>query len=739
MMASSASRPLLLRMRPDLFVETQTYQGREYRVVKDPISLKYFRFEEEEFCLLEMLDGTASPDQIKRRFDFEFAPQKITLQEFYQFTGMLYRSALLVSDSPGQGIELRKRKKKSEQQKIKSALTNVLAFRFKGFDPDRILNKLSVYTNWFFTWPAFFCVLLLGLSACGLLLTQFETFQAKLPGFQEFFAAKNWIWLALVMAGTKVFHEFGHGLACKKFGGQCHEMGVMLLVLTPCLYVNVSDSWMLPDKWKRAFIAAAGMYVELVLASIAVFVWWFSNPGLVNQLALNLIFVSSVSTLLFNANPLLRYDGYYILADLLEIPNLRRKATTILQRTAANWFLGIESRDDPFLPGRRRWAFATYAVCAALYRWVITFSIFWFVYGLLEPYGLKVIGQAIALTALYGLLAVPLIQCYKFFAVPGRFTMIKRARAIASAAIAAALIGFILLLPVPHHVYCSFYLQPENAHNVYVDVPGELTEIVAVPNQPVAAGEVLIKLNSDALREQLVDLKGEYDVALARLTANKSAASIDKIAAGRTRILETEAATALQRWQQRQNDLEKLTVRAPVDGTLLEADYIAPPKTDSGALSQWHGSPLEERNLRALLDQKTLVARVVPDISRMTAILAIDQADIELVRSDQDVELLVRQLPGTTFQSKTRNISPVKMKEVPKALSSRNGGDLVTTVDDDGLDIPQSATFKVSVPLCDEDCVILPGSTGVAKIHTGSTTIGWRVWRLAARTFRFDL
>ena len=126
---------------------------------------------------------------------------------------------------------------------------------------------------------------------------------------------------------TKVLHEFGHGLSCKHFGGECHEMGVMILVLTPCLYCNVSDSWMLPNKWHRAAIGAAGMYVEVVLASICTFIWWFTEPGLFNYLCLNVMFICSVSTVMFNANPLLRYDGYYILADILEIPNLRQKAT----------------------------------------------------------------------------------------------------------------------------------------------------------------------------------------------------------------------------------------------------------------------------------------------------------------------------------------------------------------------------------------------------------------------------
>ena len=161
---------------------------------------------------------------------------------------------------------------------------------------------------------------------------------------------------------TKILHEFGHGLSCKHFGGECHEIGVMFLVLTPCLYCNVSDSWMLPNRWHRAAIGAAGMYVELVLASICTFIWWFTEPGPLNYICLNVMFISSVSTVMFNANPLLRYDGYYILSDILEIPNLRQKASTILNRKLGKWCLGLEEPEDPFLPKRKQWLFATYTV-----------------------------------------------------------------------------------------------------------------------------------------------------------------------------------------------------------------------------------------------------------------------------------------------------------------------------------------------------------------------------------------
>ena len=200
------------------------------------------------------------------------------------------------------------------------------------------------------------------------------------------------MWLAITLCVTKILHEFGHGLSCKHFGGECHEIGVMFLVLTPCLYCNVSDSWMLPNRWHRAAIGAAGMYVELVLASICTFIWWFTEPGPLNYICLNVMFISSVSTVMFNANPLLRYDGYYILSDILEIPNLRQKASTILNRKLGKWCLGLEEPEDPFLPKRKQWLFATYTVASAIYRWVVTFSILYFLNKVFEPYGLKVLG-----------------------------------------------------------------------------------------------------------------------------------------------------------------------------------------------------------------------------------------------------------------------------------------------------------------------------------------------------------
>ncbi len=508
---SSSARMLPIRRRPDLLAQRQHYLGRSYWVVKEPVGLNYYRFQEEEYAILQMLDGQTSLDEIKERFEADFPPQKITLDELQQFLGMLHRSGLVVADLPGQGRQLRKRRDERKRQELLAAVSNILCIRFKGFDPERLLNWLYPYVSWFFSTAAFVLCCVLALSALTLVMVQFDVFRAKLPEFHQFFSIHNAFLLAAVLGVTKVMHEFGHGLSCKHFGGECHEMGIMVLVLTPCLYCNVSDSWMLTSKWARAGIGAAGVYVEVVLASVCTFLWWFSEPGLFHNLCLNVMFISSVTTVVFNANPLLRYDGYYVLADLMEIPNLRQKATTILSRKLGEWCLGLEPPDDPFLPQRNQIFFALYSVAAAAYRWLITFSICWFLYKLFQSYDLKIIGQGVVLMSLWGLLGMPLYQLGKFFYVPGRLDKVKKTHFYTSLSLLAAIALAVLFVPLPNSVICTLEIQARDAQPVYVDVPGRLTSLDVRAGQQVTAGQQLAELSNVDIAMDVAKLRGNVN------------------------------------------------------------------------------------------------------------------------------------------------------------------------------------------------------------------------------------
>ena len=536
-------------------------------MVKDPVGLQYFRFEEEEFAILQMLDGQSSLDEIAERFERQFPPQTIRTEELQQFIGMLHRSGLVLTDAAGQGVQLKKRRDERVKAERLGTLTNILSLRFKGIDPDRILNSLYPWVRWFFSVPAMICCILLGLAALTLVLVQFDVFQSRLPSFHSFFAAKNWLWLGLTLAITKIMHEFGHGLSCKHFGGECHEIGVMLLVLTPCLYCNVSDSWMLPNRWHRAAIGAAGMYVELVLASIATFVWWFTEPGPVNYVCLNVMFICSVSTLMFNANPLLRYDGYYILSDVMEIPNLRQKASTILSRKLGAWCLGLEEPEDPFLPKRNQALFAIYSVASALYRWVVVLSILYFLNKVFEPYGLKFVGQLIAFGALYGLVIQPFVNLYKFFKVPGRLGKVIRWRMYTTLALIVAAIAGILMIPLPSHVFCSLVVQPRGAASVYVEQDGILDEVFVKPGDQVQKDQPLAQLRNIDIDISIADLTGQREVYQAQLEGLMQMSFDDQSASARVNEISESIKSVEQQLKQRREIARRCDswhrVRAP--------------------------------------------------------------------------------------------------------------------------------------------------------------------------------
>ena len=738
-LVSSSSRKLPIRVRPDLKARRQRYQGRQYWVVKDPVALQYFRFEEEEFAIMQMLDGESSLEEIAERFAAEFPPQTIRTEELQQFIGMLHRSGLVLTDAAGQGVQLRKRRDEKKFKERVALLGNILSIRFKGFDPDRVLNFLLPYTWWFFTRPALIFFSIVGTAALTLLLVQFDVFHSRLPSFQTFFSAQNWLLLGGTLAITKVIHEFGHGLSCKRFGGECHEMGVMLLVLTPCLYCNVSDSWMLPNRWHRAAIGAAGMYVELVLASICTFIWWFTEPGLLNYICLNVMFVSSVSTILFNANPLLRYDGYYILSDILEIPNLRQKASSILNRKLGKWFLGLEEPEDPFLPKRHQGLFAFYTVAAAIYRWVVVFSILFFLNKVFEPYGLKILGQLIALGAIYGLLIAPLVKVFKFFRVPGRLSKVKRLRMYTTIGLLGAAVAAVLLIPLPATVICSLEVQPRDADSVYVKVPGTLEWSIA-SGAKVQPNDELARLENIDIQLSIRKLEGQIAVYQEQVAGLRVVSLSDDRAAARMAEIEEEIAAAQGQLAEQRRDAERLTIVAPRAGTVIPPTLTEDRTSSEQELKTWSGTPLDRENIGAVLEKGTKLCQI-GDPTDLEARLAIDQANVELVHEGQDVEVMLNQSAEYVYLSHIEKKSDEAMKASPQRLSSQSGGDIPTMADGSEAPRPLTPHFDALVPLPRDDGrgILRVGLVGRAKIHIAPRTIGERLWTYILRTFNFEL
>ncbi|MHB8968960.1 MAG: hemolysin D [Pirellulaceae bacterium] len=751
-LVSSASRPLALRMRPDLTARRHRYHGQSYWVVKEPIGLNYFRFHEEEYAILCMLDGRISLESIKERFEQEFMPQKITFHDLQQFVGMLHRSGLVVADAIGQGHQLRKRRDEKKRRELMGKLSNVFAFRWRGIDPEWILNKIYPFTGWFFSRPTVICNVFLACAALLLITVQFDVFRGRLPSFHQFFGNwENWLVMGIVMAGAKVLHEFGHGLSCKHFGGECHEMGFMLLVFTPALYCNVSDSWMLPSKWHRAAIGAAGMYVEMVLASIATFTWWFTDRAtLLNQTCLSLMFICSVSTLLFNGNPLLRFDGYYILMDLIEIPNLRQKSTEILKRFLVQLCLGIEQPENPFLPQRNRFLFGMYTVAAVFYRWIVVFSILLFLNKVLEPYGLKVIGRLVGAMGLFGLIVQPLWQLAKFFYMPGRMHKVKRYRVIASLAVVATLVGVFFFVPLPFHLSCNFDVKPRDAATVYAAVDGRLDEVLVEPGQYVQQGDVLARMRNVELELNVAKLEGDLRELDAKLQVLQKQHRIDDTAGLSINQMLEQRLTLSQVVDERRRELANLLVTAPVAGTVLPVVDKPDREAPDGQLPSWSGGPLSLRNRGAFLSASDRICQI-GDPEKLVAEVIVDQSNVELVRaaatererekkSGVPVTLMLDSLPGRSIDTEIEQIALAELKETPLGLSTLAGGDVDSVADPQtGVPRPLSTSYPAIATLPEVGGELQLGMRGKAKLYTGWQPLSRRLYRFLTRTFHFEM
>ncbi len=338
--------------------------------------MKFYRLHDAEFRILDELRNNVNYLVLKETLAKSQPGKTISLEAIRNLVMSFYRSGLLISGSSGQAASLARQQTKERRQKSFSRLASLGSYRFPGIDPTGILDFLYpkvwwIYTTWFSGFAVVFCLIAVALLLCNL-----EEFYARLPELQYFFSLNNVLLMGAVMMFTKTIHELGHGLMCKRFGGECQEIGVMLLLMTPAMYCNTSDSWILRNRWHRIAISAGGMYFELILAAISTFVWWYTNPGWVHYVALNIMFLCSCSTILFNANPLMRLDGYYMLSDFLEIPNLSQRSQRLLHAWIKGVFLGISTPPQRLMPRRHRFAFVAYSIASTIYRWMVFVGVY---------------------------------------------------------------------------------------------------------------------------------------------------------------------------------------------------------------------------------------------------------------------------------------------------------------------------------------------------------------------------
>ena len=721
---SAVDRILPVRARGDLQIVEMAFNGDAAYMVKDPVAGEAFQFSSEEHALLTALRQPVSLRSLQRELETAFAPRRATIEQIQQFVNRLYEQGLLVGEHPGRGAELRERGRRRVRRERWGNLVQLLSIRLGGFDAGPLTDRLYRAIGWAFTpWTA----IVIGVLMVVALLTTLghaATIDSGLSTIGELTRPGMLpVWLGSIVL-VKVLHEFGHALACRHFGARPQEMGVLLLAGVPSLYCDVSDAWKLPSKWKRMGVSAGGMAVELAIAALAALIWRFVEPGAVRAVALSLIVVCSVGTLLINANPLLRYDGYYLLSDFLEVPNLAERARGLVGGAWRRWLLGETEPVDPLLsPGKRR-ALWIYAILAKAYMLLVLAGLLTLMLKLAKPYQLQNVVYTLAAVTLAGILLGPALTIAKMSMNPAVRARLRWGRLGASSILLLLTAAVVWSLPMTRRVAAPLVIAPANAHPLFVVAPGEL-EYAAAEGTTVVAGDVVARLRNPELELALAEAAGTVREQRTRLHQLRTLQSTLPAAARLLPTAAAELADAERQLVERQAMVNSLTVRAPYAGRIVAAPDRPAERTAESELRTWRGSPLASKNVGAWLEAGTPLC-IVAAPGGGVAWAGVEQADVPAVEPGQPVRLVVEQQPWEVLTG--------RVTEVSQRARTNHRREAATAQRDATLG--DERYHVVQIALDDQSLSLLPGIRGTAKISTYESSIGRLVMNTLRRTFQ---
>lgn len=731
----SEARPLPFRRRPDLRFSRLPFRRRTGWCVQDPLAARYYQLAEESYFLLQQLDSRISLAELRDRFETRFAPRRVELRQLQGLLRLFHEEGLVLSDLPDQGRRLAERRRRGARQASWLRWTNPLAIRFRGLDPRALLQFLDPLADRLFSPGSMRIGGLWILAIVFTFLLATDTIITRLPSLHDYLTPTNAFGLALTLAGVKIIHELAHGLSCRYHGGECREMGLMLLVFTPCLYCDTTDAWMIPERWKRIAISSAGMYVELLLATFASLLWYHSEPGFWNTVYLNVIIVCSVGTVLFNGNPFLRYDGYFMLADWLELPNLAEQASQMLWRRGLRITTGMRMDEPPGEENLPSWL-PIYAGVALLYRVALTISILGFLWFAAGPHGLEPLVLLLALLSLLGMVWNPLQRALRSRPGARPDRGIHPPRLLSSLLVLAGVVGFIGFYPVPTYLRVPALLEPQGATSMYVATAGQLLYAVA-EGTPVEPGTVLAELHDPDLAQQIAQLRTQIDVQTVHL-ANLERARIQdresQIAGIGGQIPAAQQALADLRERLRQRLIEQKRMRITAD----RAGMVLPVRNRTSAvrdseLPDWVGSPLQPENWGCFLEEGTELCQIGTPES-LHATVWVPESDYASLRLNQRVFVRFDAWPATRHAGWITEVAEVASEQLPPELSR-----IVPRVHDlQGASTGErdSGAYRVRVTLerAPRPAVIRVG--GRATIETDSKTLAAQCYVLFCRTFR---
>ena len=545
----------LIALRHDLVFTADLAGRRPGYVVEDPLRGKFFRVGIPEFTFLSLLDGLTPVSRAVGLAASHLGHDALSEHDAMALCRWLVDCQLASTPQSATAKRLCATQKTNQRRRLYSLL-NPLSIRIPLVNPDRCLKAMHSGFAWVFSWPFFLFWCAFCASAMYIVATDWEHFSTAPTVILD---RSNWLCLAAVWLGLKTLHETFHGLACKHYGGSVPEAGVMLLLLAPAAYVDVTSSWRFCSKWQRIIVAAAGMYVELLAASLAVVGWKCSSPGMFHWLCFDVAIMAGLQSLLFNGNPLLRFDGYFILADALEIPNLHSQGRQYLSYLFERYVLGWDSV-TPTRPLRERLWIQIYGVAAPLWRALLSIALAATLIGLFAYLGLLLAaGMLFFWNILPGSIWVQSLLRHR----AGQTTRVGHV--VVAAALSLMMISLtVIILLRPAVVTAPAVVEYSPLIVIRAESPGFVRTVSVQNGNLVRSGQVLIQLENTELRQSLADLRLAIQQSLIRERMYLQEGQMAKYQA------EQAQQESLQKKKSEvQSQVDALTVRAPLSGHVI--------------------------------------------------------------------------------------------------------------------------------------------------------------------------
>ena len=677
---------LQVALLPSVEVKTQTFRSQRWHVLQDTYTQRYFRASEQACKFILSLHTDKTVEMIWENFVNTYPEDAPSQEEVIQILSQLHMSNLLYSLQQLDNAAIVDRYKKQKNKELLGKLASFLFIRVPLWNPDSLLNRIQPLIRLFTGWTAFavwLAVLVLGV------FTTIEHREALIDQSQGVLSVSNLPWLYVCLSILKFFHEAGHAFVCKKFGGEVRTFGVMFLMLTPLPYVDATSSWGFANRWHRIYVSFAGMAVEFYFAAAAALVWANTGPGLINSLAFNVMLIGSISSVLFNGNPLLKFDAYYMLSDFAEIPNFYQKAQQQWKYFGDRYILGsINARNQ--VTDANEWYWLTiYGLLSFIYLMIVTLGISLFLLDQWLPLGILVLTMTI-----FSKFLNPAYRLFKH--ITGPKTQANRRRAIGSiVATVIFLIGVIGFIPFPYAMKASGILQANDSRFIYLQAPGKLDKLHVRHGEKIRKGQLIATLiNPDLLSEISSSKHAKEEAQIQYLLAlHKSLNDINSV--------QKQLDTLESRLIELNDQLNRLNIVADQDG-----EWIAP------ELHEMLGSWLQRGfTLGEMIDRRSF---------RFLAVIQQEQAEYIFKNDFRQTELRLTGQVDVNVKLQQVKVIPYQNQRLPSvALGWLGGGEIPVSTNESSGEKARDSFFilHAEIPVNQlQRMTVLHGLSGTLRI-----------------------